>query len=80
MGTELIRITEDLKQELQQEEGENFTDRIRSYADKQESKNPGFDDQELEEIKNKLERVNKKLTEHKPLTKKEVDSVLQRYL
>jgi len=80
MGTELIRVTEDLKQELEQEEGENFTDRIRSYADRQESKHPEFDDQELEKIKDKLERVNKKLTELKPLTQKEVDNVLQRYL
>lgn len=82
MDTTHIRVTEEMKDELLECEGQNFTQRIKNYNSnntEQVNKNVNIDE-DVEEIKSKLDDVNKKLTDTKPLTKREVDDVMSRYL
>jgi len=82
MGTTHIRVTDELKDELMNCKGENFTERIKNYnSDSTEQVNKNVNkDEDLEKIKSKLDKVNNKLTDSKPLTKREVDDVMSRYL
>ena len=45
-----IRVTTDLKDELEDCDGHNFTERIRNYAGKHESVNNGLTRSDLEEV------------------------------
>lgn len=68
--TTLIRISPDLKEELDQYSGSNYTQKIRNKAAKKQ----------IKQLKAQVDEIEEKLTNVKPLTQKEVDDVIQRYL
>lgn len=83
METTHIRITEELKEELDECDGQNFTEKVRNYCFTGEQKDVNRNvnsSEELQEIKKLVEDVNRKLTDVEPLTKKEVDNIISRYV
>ena len=82
MDTELIRVTKEMKEKLEDQDGDNFTERIESYSEDQTSdvnENVNMDE-EISKIKEQIKDVNNKLTSIDSLTQKEVDDVISRYV
>jgi len=76
METTHIRVTEEMKQKLDNTEGQNYDERIKNYSqDPTKDVNKNVNKvEEVEEIKSQIEDVNKKLT--KLDIQKEVEKAL----